>query len=620
MKNIIVGTAGHIDHGKTALVKALTGIDADRLLEEKKRGITIDLGFAHLQLTPDIRLGFVDVPGHERFVKNMLAGAGGVDLLLFVISAEESIKPQTREHFDICRMLHVQGGIVVLTKSDLVPSDLVDLVRLEAEELVAGSFLQDAPTIPVSAVTGEGLDALRIALKLAAERIEAKDVSGPVRLPIDRSFSMHGFGTIVTGTLVSGVIDREQELELLPSGRVLRVRGLEAYGKSVAHASAGMRTAVNLVGIEPREIRRGMTLAERGQFEPTQRIDCEIELLPSARPMKNLAPVHFHAGTAELEAQVRFFRQKELAPGGTTFARLILSDGVVLAPGDRFILRQFSPMITIAGGTVVDVHPPREKKALRIRKRLEVLAGADDSFKAALLLDEAEGGLSLAQLGQKLGVRLEQALALARKANAVVLERPGWAVSRDWVQQRRGDVVDAVKRYHTANPLSPGVPKQELKASMPGAENFLLDAVLSGVAELAVEGDRVRHRTYRVALNSGEEQARMKIEAIFASAGLSVPSISEVLTVAGIDSVRGRTILRMLLKDRLLIQINDDLVFHHSAIAALKTLLSHRRNQVFTVSLFKEWTGISRKYAVPLLEFLDREHVTLRKGDSRVIA
>ncbi len=316
MKHIIVGTAGHIDHGKTALVKALTGIDADRLEEEKRRGITIDLGFAHLALTPSLRLGFVDVPGHERFVKNMLAGVGGIDLLLFVVAADESIKPQTREHFDICRLLGIPRGIVVLTKSDLVDTDILGLVRLEVEEMTAGSFLEGAPVVPVSSVTGAGLEQLRSEMARLAEEVPEKDARGHFRLPIDRVFSVKGFGTVVTGTLISGAVEKEDEVEVYPSGRRLRVRGVEVHGSKSERGVAGQRTALNLADIEPAELRRGDVLSVPGRFRAVDQVDCRLHLLASAKPLKHRAPVHFHCGTAEIEVEVRLLGGKAvLKPG-----------------------------------------------------------------------------------------------------------------------------------------------------------------------------------------------------------------------------------------------------------------------------------------------------------------
>jgi selenocysteine-specific elongation factor len=347
MRSIIVGTAGHIDHGKTALVKALTGTDADRLAEEKRRGITIDLGFAHLQLTEDIRLGFIDVPGHERFVRNMLAGAAGIDIVLFVISATESIKPQTREHFEICRLLGAKAGVVAITKADLVDPELLELVRLEVDEFTAGSFLDGAAKVAVSSVSGTGLAELRKELACTARKIDEKSAAGWARLPIDRSFTMKGFGTVVTGTLISGVLKPEDEVEIYPTGRRLRVRGVQVYGEPVKRARAGERTAVNLVGIEPSEIHRGMVLSEPGRFSPSTVLDCRLEMLSPAKPLKNRAPVHFHVGAANIQAEVLYLH--------SNFTRITLKEPALVLPGDRFIIRKFSPAVTIGGGVVVDI-------------------------------------------------------------------------------------------------------------------------------------------------------------------------------------------------------------------------------------------------------------------------
>ncbi len=360
MKNIVIGTAGHIDHGKTALVRALTGIDTDRLKEEKQRGISIDLGFAHLALSENMRLAFVDVPGHERFIKNMLAGVGGIDLVLFVIAADESIKPQTREHFDICRLLGIRNGIIVLTKSDLADPDFIELVRLEADEFVRGSFLDGAPVVAVSSTTGAGLDELRAEIQKLAALVHEKDSSQYFRLPIDRAFSMRGFGTVVTGTLVAGTVRVEQEVDLHPAGRRIRIRGIQVHGSSVSQATAGQRTALNIAGVETSDLRRGMLLAEAARFQTTRQIDCSFELLPSAKPLKHRAPVHFHAGTAEVEAEVRRLRGTDsFRPGARDYIRFLLSEPLLLLPGDRFIVRMFSPVVTIGGGVVLDIAAPR---------------------------------------------------------------------------------------------------------------------------------------------------------------------------------------------------------------------------------------------------------------------
>src|SRR5271155_2733075 len=362
IKHVIVGTAGHIDHGKSSLVEALTGTNPDRLEEEKRRGITLDLGFAFLTLE-GVRLGLVDVPGHERFVRNMLAGAGGIDLLLLVIAADEGIKPQTREHFEICRLLGIPRGIITITKSDLVDADTLGLVRLEIEEFVRGSFLESAPIVAVSARSGAGLDELKNVLRSAAQAVTAKDATQNFRLPIDRSFAMKGFGTVVTGTLISGAVQVEDEVELYPARKRLRVRGLHSGGKQIERAVAGQRTAVNLASVEHGEIKRGMVLAPAGIFEPGKRVDARIALLASARELKKRARGHFYQGTAEAVAEVVLLGSGDgLAAGESGFAQLRLDQPVLVLPGDRFILRQFSPVETIGDGVVLDARAARHRR------------------------------------------------------------------------------------------------------------------------------------------------------------------------------------------------------------------------------------------------------------------
>src|SRR5437016_10503956 len=392
-KSVIVGTAGHIDHGKSALVEALTGTHPDRLEEEKRRGITIDLGFAFVEEN-GVRFGFVDVPGHERFISNMLAGAAGIDVLLLVIAADESIKLQTREHFDICRLLGVQRGVVALTKSDLVDGDTLELVRLEAEEYSRGSFLEEAPLVPVSAKTHAGLEELKRALHAAAESATVKDASRHFRLPIDRAFAIKGFGSVVTGTLISGSAGAGDEVELFPGGERLRVRGVQSGGKSVERATPGQRTAVNLAGIEHTALERGMVLASPGKFRNTRRIDVRLELLPSARKVKQGTRVHFHAGTAETIAELFFHGEKEVPPGASALANLKLQEEVLVLPGDHFIVRQFSPVVTVGGGAVLD--PLARRPMLRDTGRaafLETLERQDDGETLAAMTERALLGL-----------------------------------------------------------------------------------------------------------------------------------------------------------------------------------------------------------------------------------
>ncbi|HWE51808.1 MAG TPA: selenocysteine-specific translation elongation factor [Bryobacteraceae bacterium] len=606
-RNIIVGTAGHIDHGKTALVKALTGTDADRLAEEKRRGITIDLGFASQQIAPDLRLGFIDVPGHERFVRNMLAGAAGIDLVLFVISAAESIKPQTREHFEICRLLGVQAGVVALTKSDLVDADLLELVRMEVDEFLAGSFLEKAPRVAVSSTSGAGIPELREELEKAARKVREKSAGGWFRLPIDRAFTMKGFGTVVTGTMISGTLQREQEVELFPAGRRLRVRGIQVYGEAADRARAGERTAVNLAGIEPSELHRGMVLTDAGCFAPVTRLDCRLDLLSSAKPLKNRAPVHFHAGTAEIEAEVRYLdRRTTLKPGEFTWARIVLKEPALILPGDHFIIRMFSPVVTIGGGVVTDISGHRYRKTDDPDARLKAL-------RPQFLIAERPYGLTVEQL-------------IAWTGMHAVPEYPGieaagkYRIASDRVADLRQQLTAACRAFHKEKSLLPGILKQDLKARvMPRAPVEIFEYALSAASELTQDAEVVRLKTHRVVLKQDETEARAAIETAFEKSGLAAPAVAEVLKASGVENSRARSILQILLREGRLVRISDELVLHADAVAKLHATLADKNGQRFAVPDFKDWTGVSRKYAIPLLEYLDREHVTRREGDERVV-
>lgn len=637
MKYVIVGTAGHIDHGKSALVKALTGTDPDRLEEEKRRGITIDLGFAHLDLGEDLRVGFVDVPGHERFVKNMLAGVGGTDLLLLVVAADESIKPQTREHFDICRLLGIRKGLVAITKSDLVEREILDLVRLEVQEFVAGSFLDGAPIMAVSARTGDGLDALRAELRRLGLEVPPKSIELPFRLPIDRAFVMKGFGAVVTGTLVAGKIEKEAEVEIYPLGRCVRVRGIEVHNRPADCAVAGQRTAANLAGIEAQELARGMVLAAPGLFEATSRLDVVLSLLPAARPLKNRARIHFHCWTAETVAEVVLLDAKELAPAQRTYAQLRLTEPGLFLPGDHFIIRQFSPLVTIGGGMVLDNYPPRHRFAdPEVRRFLEVMEAGDPENRLELLTEQA-GEVSPSALVARTGWQPDEVLRVGKwleveKRVRVLGQPPSLFVHAGYYEALGERVVEKLGEFHAANPLSGGMTKEDLRGrlatrgagekSLPSATLF--DAVLQtlgaeGKAEVRSESVLLAGRG--VQLTPEESAAKDQIVRAFEGAGLAVPSAKEVLEGLRIDRVRADKILRILLKEKTLLKITEDLIFHRAALEKLRAILAQRKEQRnrINVAVFKEITGLSRKYAIPLLEYLDRERVTRREGDERII-
>ncbi len=650
MKSIIVGTAGHIDHGKTALVKALTGIDADRLEEEKRRGITIDLGFAHMDLTAtngeQLRLGFVDVPGHERFVRNMLAGVGGIDLVLLVIAADESIKPQTREHFDILQLLGVQRGITVLTKSDAVDAETLDVVRLEVEDFLRGTFLESpkSPVIAVSSLTGAGLEELKRAVIAVAAEVEPRDSGALARLPIDRVFTMKGFGTVVTGTLISGSIRKEEELEVFPGSRRVRVRGVQVHGQAAAEAMAGQRTALNLAGATVEELARGMMLAPPETFVTTKQADVRLSLLHSApRPLKNRARVHFHCYSAETIAQIELFGEKELRPVETAFAELSFANSMLLLPGDRFILRQFSPVVTVGGGVVLDAAPMMGPKDVR---KIERVAGASipaftqvledlehferrDAILTARVTRREKRGLSLAEAVAETGWRKNEVAALATSlANERVLVR---------VQDRlfggheltlaQDSVLDAVGAFHKKDPLRPGMARGELQEDMTRAsamaQELFDEAVSSLVKEKKLEasGDLIRLPGYGAVMKDEEAESKKKIEEAFSAAGLKVPALYEVLAGLKIDKPRAQKIVTLLLRERVLVKISDEMVFHRGALEDLRQLVVTQKSTTprMDVARFKELTGVSRKYAIPLLEYLDRERVTRRVGDVREI-
>jgi selenocysteine-specific elongation factor len=629
-KHVIVGTAGHIDHGKSTLVEALTGTNPDRLEEEKRRGITIDLGFAFLD-RGDVRFGFVDVPGHEKFVRNMLAGVGGIDLVVLVIAADESIKPQTREHFDICRLLGIPRGIVALTKSDLVDPDVLGLVRLEIDEFVRGSFLEGAPVVPVSATTGAGLDAFKKELLSVAATVPAKDAAQHFRLPIDRAFSMKGFGTVVTGTLVSGSLQAEDEAELYPLRKPVRVRGLHSGGRAVSRAMAGQRTAVNLAGIEREEIQRGMVLGPPGIFEPTKRLDARITLLASARPLKNRARVHFHQGTAEAIADVVLIAGNELAPGQSALAQLRLDQPVLLIPGDRFILRQFSPVVTIGGGTALDVQAPRHKRAdPSVVPFLETLERGNREETLATFAEAAAQGLSLSQLIARTGwgdpeiQQIVKNLGAAKRVR-VIGEQPLTIASARHVAAYADSLRIALEKFHQANPLLPGIPKQDLRGRAGKTSAEIFAAALDDLAKagiVTVSGDLVQRAGREIALSAEEAKAKELIEKEFERAGLTVPSFAAVLEKLPVESKRAQKILQILLREKVLIKVTDELIFHRAAVAQLREMLvkyRKERGNKLPIPVFKELTGITRKYAIPLLEYLDRERVTRRVGDERVI-
>jgi selenocysteine-specific elongation factor len=651
MRSVVVGTAGHIDHGKSALVQALTGTDPDRLKEEKARGITIDLGFAH-QTIGDVNVAFVDVPGHERFVKNMLAGVGGIDLVVLIVAADESIMPQTREHFDICRLLRVPAGLVALTKSDLADADTLELARMEVRELVAGSFLEGAPIVPVSAKTGEGLDALRAALVEVSQRARGRSADAVTRLPIDRVFSMKGFGTVVTGTLVSGRAAVDAELVLAPGDRRVKVRGVQVHGRKEPEALAGQRTAINLAGVEVEEISRGQALVTPGAFEQTRLADATLELLPTAKPLKHGARVRFHQGTAEIMGRVAIIgpakdveadtrgraHGMEIAPGGRAFVRLRLEAPAILARGDRYILRAYSPTITIAGGVILDPRPPRTAirsgAALARCRQLEFDPSAGDRVEAeqravtAMLDDAGVAGLSIAAMTSRAGVDPrdvnDRAAAMVAAKRAV---RAADVLVSESVYTRLTDgILKALTAHHKSHPLAGGIPREELRAQLfARGHAAVFDralADLSGAGTIFVK-ERVALASHRVELTPEEERARTAIDRAYREGGLKPPDASALAAAIGSPTPVVDRMLKLLQRQKTLVKV-DVLLFHDEALKQLKADVSALKGAAgegarIDVGTFKERFGVSRKFAIPLLEYLDRERVTRRVGESRIV-
>jgi selenocysteine-specific elongation factor len=639
MRSIIIGTAGHIDHGKSSLVQALTGKDPDRLPEEKRRGITIDLGFADLDLG-NVRVGFVDVPGHERFVKNMLAGVHGIDAVALVIAADEGVMPQTREHFEICRLLGVREGLVVLTKTDLVEEELLELVRAETEELIAGSFLEGAPTVAASARSGAGLEELRATLRGLAAKIPERSTDFVTRLPIDRVFTMKGFGAVVTGTLVSGEISPGDELDLLPSGKRVRVRGVQVHSATVERAHSGQRTAVNLAGIDVSEIERGMTLAALGRLAPTQIIDVQLHVLPTApRAIRTRSRVRVHIGAAEVLARVRVLEPSgEILPGAGGFAQLRFETPVIATHDERFIIRSYSPAETIAGGLVLDplAIKHRGRDLTKTQRRLRNLLQPERTSKLATFVESAGNhGLRLGDVAARSGwtdaVIANVLEAAGQQENSPIKEYEGVLISADNFRALCDDTAADVKRHHEREPLSRGLPRETLRE-----RRFLHVApeiFRAVIRQLETEGtvvaekDLVHAKEHGVSLTPEDENLRDKIARTYEQAGLEAPTLDQVFGAVGLAAARrahGRKIFQLLIDDGTLLRVQGELFFHAQAIRKLEELLlkyaaDHEPERLIDVPKFKELAGVSRKYAIPLLEYFDSKRFTVRAGDKRVI-
>ncbi|MBP7330906.1 MAG: selenocysteine-specific translation elongation factor [Firmicutes bacterium] len=633
MKHLIIGTAGHVDHGKTALVRAMTGVDTDRLKEEKERGISIELGFTCLNLPGGRRAGIVDVPGHERFIKNMLAGAGGFDLVLLVIAADEGVMPQTREHMDIIQLLQVKKGIVVLTKCDLVDDEWLDLVKEDVKDFLQGTVLEDAPVALVSAVTKKGIPELLELIGQAVEKVTPKAGQGQPRLPVDRVFTITGFGTVVTGTLLSGVIKVGEMVEVQPEGLSARVRTVQVHGERVEAAEAGQRVAVNLAGLEAEQIGRGSIVAGPGMIKPSQRLDVRLQLLKSAvRPLKNRTRVRFYLGTRETLGRVILLDREELAPGSVVYAQVVLEDRTVPVKGDRFVIRSYSPMRTIGGGAVIDPAPKRKHKRFR-EEVLEALSTREKGNPAEIvkLYLDANSNVHLpAEVAASTGLQekevMEAAAALAEGKEVKLISGDGkqylvsTAVYTRWLE----DIKTLAISYHREFPLRDGYPKEEIRSrkfpqlSAKVFQLVLLEMEKEGTLEVLPKVVAVKG--FATGPDQQLKEQIQQISRIMGESAFLPPSWAELSNTIGFSETKGAELLQYLLRTGEMVKVTEDLYFQgevlQEAISKVTAYLSEHGE--ITVGELRDLLKTSRKYALPLLEYFDREKLTRRVGDKRL--
>jgi selenocysteine-specific elongation factor len=633
MKHIILGTAGHVDHGKTSLVKALTGVDTDRLKEEKERGITIELGFASLPLKSGDTLGVVDVPGHEKFVKNMVAGATGIDLVLLVIAADEGVMPQTGEHLDICTLLGIRNGIIALTKIDLVDADWLALVQDDIRAFMKSTVLDGAPIIPVSVVSGEGIPELTAAIEALASRIGERRDSGLFRIPVDRVFTMKGFGSVVTGTLVSGSVAVGDTVEVLPQRIHAKVRGIQVHNESQESAEAGQRTAINLQGVERAAIDRGDVVAHPGIFEPSQRLDVHLSYLKGAgRVMKNRTLVRFHTGTSEIMARVILLDREELQSGQDVHAQLLLEEPVVAMGLDRFVIRSYSPIRTVGGGEILDPDAVKQKKAKdRFAAELETLRAGTDAERAAVILGRAGvQGLSASRLAVRTGIPLAELNRVLkdmaeRKAVIRIDREETRIVSFPAYQGLKEELLREIGLYHQRNPLKEGVPKEELRMTAGHeVETRLFNMALKELEnekKILADREHVRLAAHRVDLKGNLGDLGGRIETIYRDAALAPPSVKDVLETLGGKRAEILSVLGVLLNEGILVKVSEELYFHGEPMNRLREdyTAALTRDGKATPATFKDLTGLSRKYIIPLMEYFDATKLTIRVGDHRTL-
>ncbi len=619
-KYIILGTAGHIDHGKSQLVKALTGVDPDRLKEEKERGITIDLGFADIKYPDGLRVGIVDVPGHERLVKNMLAGAGGIDIVVLVIAADEGIMPQSREHLAICNLLGIKSGIIAITKIDIVEDDWLELVTEEVRDFVKGTFLEGAEIVPVSSKTGENIELLKEKIHDLALRVSPKSTGGLFRLPIDRVFTLRGFGTVVTGTVLSGQIALNDDVEILPTGIRSKVRGLHSHGAPVEQGLAGQRLAINLQGVEKESLKRGDAVVTPGRFSPTQSIDVRIKLLEDAPPLKSKTNIHFHLATSEVIGRVILYDCDQLKGGESAYCQIRLEKPVLAVSGDRFIIRRFSPVQTIGGGIILDAWAKRRRKKEGL-KDLEI-------FEQGTLKDRIETKIRKSGLKGFLRERIygwinaevkecDKALKELIKEKRVY-QYSDFLIHGDVYQSMKDKLIDALQRFHKNNPLKPGMSKEVLRGIF-GLKPEVFQGILSLTEEIVAERDIVRLREFTVSVTDSYQEIKDKIVRLLEKERFQPPSKEELAEYCNVKPKEMDDILRLMTNEGTLKRITDSLYLRSEDYEEMLNLLRefYSKNDTMTVGQFRDLLTTTRKFALPFLEHLDSNKITLRVGDVR---
>ena len=631
MRHVVIGTAGHIDHGKTSLVKALTGTDTDRLKEEKERGITIELGFAELTLD-NVHAGIVDVPGHERFVKNMLAGVGGIDLVMLIIAADEGIMPQTREHLSICRLLGIKTGLIVLTKTDLVEPEWVELVTDDILDFVKDTFLEEKPIVPVSAHTGDGLDNLKKAVGEIANQTPVKSETGIFRIPIDRVFTMRGFGVVITGTLFSGSVAVGEQVEVYPRTLQARVRGLQVHGESVEKSTAGLRTAVNLQGLERTEVFRGDIIGHRGELKSTYMLDVHLEHLADApRPLKTRNRIRFHAGTAEIMGRISLIGRDELEPGDSAFAQIRLEEPIVVLPRDRFVIRSYSPIITIGGGEILDIMP-RKHRRLRSSSldHLKSLYQGDETERLLILLRDARlNGVELADLTGRLTLKpsdIQKSIQeLSAQGEVQIIDQANFfSMTTAHFNTAQKNILSFLNEYHAENPLRTGAPREEVRGKAGDINEKIFAAALRYLSEsneIVENGATLRLASHSVEIDETLGEVKTKLESVFKNAHFQPPSVEDAFSQSGGKGNSNRNALQILIDQGVLLRLKDNIVYHRLALSEAENLLREHlsQNNEITAAEFRDLLGITRKHAIPLLEYFDTARITLRVEDKRVL-